>query len=281
MNRENVIFGVSMDHMGVFGSPKQLRRVYPKQDFPFRFAEVLAVGTPKGLRHRIHALQDEGFQVTEIHGSPGPSDRDSLRERVYLGFVDRCMIPPDELAGRFADQELLFHTPEIMHPSVRATLLRLRPKAVWVENHERGIGGMAQAIAAAELLEHNHLTSHVMMDLCHFIGHEELTNGAFAGRWSQLITYLRAMTGRESGKIRGIHFPIGEKANDSLPLHRVSDTMLGELRDAIGPSVGRVIFENQSGGRLLLGMTPLDERYAARRNTGVLSRLQKMGLLKF
>ena len=57
------------------------------------------------------------------------------------------------------------------------------------------------------------------------------------------LFYLKIEQGKQL--FTGIHFPIGSRLDDSLPIDNMTDEMLQLFSQKIIPNIERVVFENQ------------------------------------
>jgi len=78
----------------------------------------------------------------------------------------------------------------------------------------------------------------------------------------------------------GIHFPIGNRLGDSLPIDSMSDEMLELFAQKIIPHVERVVFENQQTLPGLFFSTDKMLQEQKARNKRIIERLKKTGLIK-
>jgi len=119
-----------------------------------------------------------------------------------------------------------------------------------------------------------------MLDIYHYISH---SIDLLQINWPNLVEELRSyiLLKDKNGEqfFDGVHFPIGSRLDDSLPVDSMTDEMLKLFSQKIIPHVERVVFENQQP---LLGLffstdKMLEEQKA--RNTRILERLKKTGII--
>lgn len=276
------IQAISMDVLGMFGSVRKFTRVIPRSEFPFTHVEVIGLQWSHRLSSVIRRVQDEGFEVSEIHARTGFSRKNSLLNTLLLAAITPTMLPTQKIINTFRQHEILIHAPEANRIGLSRLAAMSAPKRWWIEDHDEGAGGVGHALNAVSLLRQHDKPANVMLDLVHLIGPQQLTPSQFYKKWDWAIGYVAQMTASPRGLIGGIHFPIGSRSADSLPMHLLGDQQLSDMARAIGPSVDRLVIENQRDGALgLLYVRKKYEPDVRRRYSSIFERMAKAGLLKF
>ena len=119
-----------------------------------------------------------------------------------------------------------------------------------------------------------------MLDIYHYVAHKKKISPE---NWSNTIEELRSYFLMKDDRGRsffcGIHFPIGTRLNDSLPIDNMSDEMLELFAQKIIPLVERVVFENQQKNLGLFFSTKKMIEEQKVRNKNVFGRLKKTGII--
>ncbi|MBI5123569.1 hypothetical protein HZA75_06955, partial [Candidatus Roizmanbacteria bacterium] len=119
-----------------------------------------------------------------------------------------------------------------------------------------------------------------MLDIYHYIAHSVKT---LQTNWATLVEELKSyiLLKDKNGKqfFQGIHFPVGSRLGDSLPIDSMTDQMLELFAKKIIPHIERVVFENQQKNLGLFFSTNemLEEQQI--RNKKIIERLKKTGII--
>jgi hypothetical protein len=117
------------------------------------------------------------------------------------------------------------------------------PKEIWVENHAYGLNGVLEMESSVEHLMAQGLPVKIMFDMAHFT--VPWAQADYHKAWEMMLEQLERLTLRYSV---GVHFPIGDLADDSLPVldeKRLTDGMLADFKPFLN-RLETVVFECQS-----------------------------------
>jgi hypothetical protein len=119
-----------------------------------------------------------------------------------------------------------------------------------------------------------------MLDIYHYVAHsEKILPENWPGTVEELKSYFLLKDKHGKPYFCGIHFPIGTRLNDSLPIDTMSDEMLKLFAQKIIPYVERVVFENQQKNLGLFFSTKKMIEEQKKRNKRVFERLKKTGII--
>ena len=139
---------------------------------------------------------------------------------------------------------------------------------------------MEDAIKQIIFFRKNEVNAEGMLDIYHFVAHSIKT---FKTHWPKIVEELKLFFLQKDyqGKqfFSGIHFPIGTRLDDSLPIDNMNDEMLKLFARKIIPHVERVVFENQQKNLGLFFSTKkmLEEQKA--RNKIIIERFKITGII--
>jgi hypothetical protein len=160
--------------------------------------------------------------------------------------------------------------------------LQQQPKKIWIENHLSGKQGVEDAIKQIIIYRENKINVSGMLDIYHYIAHSVKS---LQINWPNLVEELKSyiLLKDKNGQqfFYGIHFPIGSRLGDSLPIDNMSDQMLVLFAQKIIPYVKRVVFENQQTPLGLFFSTNKMLKKQKVRNKRIIERLKKTGILRF
>ena len=120
-----------------------------------------------------------------------------------------------------------------------------------------------------------------MLDVYHYISH---SINSLETSWPNLVDQLKLYFSLKDKNgqqfFNGIHFPIGSRLGDSLPIDSMTDEMLILFAKKIIPYVERVVFENQQffPGLFFSSNKMLEKQ--KERNKKLIERFKKTGIIK-
>ena len=139
---------------------------------------------------------------------------------------------------------------------------------------------MDDAIKQIIFYRKNNINALGMLDVYHYLSHSlENLDESWRGLVEQLRSYILLKDGDGRRLFYGIHFPIGSRLGDSLPIDSMSDDMLELFAERIIPHVERVVFENQQKNIGLFFSTGKMLADQKERNKRIVERLKKTGIL--
>lgn len=273
---------VSTDSIGFFGKPKQFINIW-KEFFDNKTldgVEVIALKPLNQLDKLITTFRKKNIPVLSFHGRTGGENKLDFKSMVIMTFLNNFIEDAVNLFKRFPEVEYLSHTPYFENKIVFEEVTKNQPKKIWIENHLQGRGGIEDAIKQINIYRKKGINVCGMLDIFHYIARSEKI---LPENWSNTVEELRTyfLLKDRIGKpfFCGIHFPIGTRLADSLPLDNMSDKMLELFAQKIIPLVERVVFENQQKNLGLFFSTNRMIRDQKVRNRNVFKRLKKVGII--
>ncbi|MFA6512682.1 MAG: hypothetical protein WCT34_00595 [Patescibacteria group bacterium] len=180
----------------------------------------------------------------------------------------------------FPETDFLSHGPYLSTKKVQQNILFQKPKKIWIENHLSGKHGVEDAIKQIIFYRGKNIDADGMLDIYHYLADSEekiLTS------WPTLVGEIRSyiFLKDKNGKqlFKGVHFPIGTRLGDSLPIDEMTDEMLELFSREIIPHVTRVVFENQQKNLGLLFSTNKMIESQKVRNKRIIERFKKTGII--
>lgn len=282
MSKPKPQYLVSSDSIGFFGSPKQFLYLWLEyfDDKTLDGVEVIAFKPLFRLKKLVEVLKKNNIPVLSFHGKTGGESQLKLSGRIIMTTVNIFINDAAVLLKYFSKIDFLSHAPYFEKKSVKEIVLKNNPKKVWIENHLYGRKSVEKAIKQIITYRENKINVDGMFDVFHYVAHSIKT---LEKNWSSIVEEIRLYFLLKDKKgeqlFTGIHFPIGSRLDDSLPIDNMTDEMLEIFAKKIIPYVKRVVFENQQKNLGLFFSTDkmLGEQKA--RNKRIIERLKKTGII--
>ena len=204
---------VSTDSIGMFGDIKNLNKLWTPERFPY--VEMISWrGREESI---ISQLTAHGYRIAHLHGRMG-NDIPAMR------LLDQLITRTPSLMRRWGTAyDILIHTSEARKATViNAAKRATRIKRIWIENDESGADGVSRMRHTAQQYLHNGIPTGVVFDVFHYIRSYCESDLLLRQSWEDMMPLLIQL----KPFALGIHFPIGTRVDDSLPLDRISDEML-------------------------------------------------------
>lgn len=273
---------VSTDSIGFLGKPEQFIELWQKyfDDKTLIGVEVVAFKPINRLKKLISVLKKNNILNISFHGKTGGENKLNFFGRIIMTTVNVFISEVGELLKYFPQIEFLSHSPYFEKKSIQKIILKNKPKKIWIENHLYGKQGVDDAIKQIVFFRKNNINTNGMLDIYHYLAH---SIDSLQTNWSNLVEELQLyilLKDKSGQKIfNGIHFPIGTRLGDSLPIDSMSDEMLKLFSQKIIPHVERVVFENQQSNFGLFFLTDKMIKKQKMRNKGIIERLKKTGII--
>lgn len=273
---------VSTDSIGFLGRPEQFIYLWKEyfDDKTLTGVEAIAFKPIKKLDRLISALEKNNIPVISFHGRTGGENQLDLTGKIIMSLVNQGIVDIEDLLKKFPEIEFLSHGPYFEDESKKQIVIKYQPKKIWIENHLRGKRGVEDAIKQIKIYRENDIDASGMLDIYHYVADSLVT---LKTNWSiiveELKTYilLKDKNGRQL--FNGIHFPIGSRLGDSLPVDDMTDQMLKIFAQEIIPNVDRVVFENQQANVGLFFSTSGMLIEQKKRNRRIIERFKKTGII--
>ncbi|MFA5770398.1 MAG: hypothetical protein WC894_02800 [Patescibacteria group bacterium] len=273
---------VSTDSIGFLGSPKQF--LYLWQEYfdnkTLDGVEAIAFKPLSRLDKLITTLKNNNIPILSFHGKTGGENKLNFSGRIIMTIVNFFIYNAAFLLKNFPKIEFLSHTPYFEKKSIEEIILKNNPKKIWIENHLYGKQGVEEAIKQINIYRKNGIDASGMLDIFHYIAHSVDT---LQTNWSNLVLELESfiLLEDQNGKqfFNGIHFPIGSRLDDSLPIDNMTDQMLKLFAQKIIPNIERVVFENQQENLGLFFSTDKMLSEQKTRNIRIIERLKKTEII--
>ncbi|MEK7522428.1 MAG: hypothetical protein AAB569_02535 [Patescibacteria group bacterium] len=273
---------VSTDSIGFLGRPEQFVDLWGEyfNNKTFSGVEAVAFKSVNRLKRLIDILRINNIPVLSFHGKTGGENKLNFSGRIIMTAVNIFISNVGDLLKYFPEIEFLSHSPYFEKKSIQKVILKNKPKKIWIENHLYGRQGVEDAIKQIIFFRKNEVNAEGMLDIYHFVAHSIKT---FKTNWPKIVEELKLFFLQKDyqGKqfFSGIHFPIGTRLDDSLPIDNMNDEMLKLFARKIIPHVERVVFENQQKNLGLFFSTKkmLEEQKA--RNKIIIERFKITGII--
>lgn len=282
MSKHKPQYLVSTDSIGFLGRPEQFVELWQEyfNDKTLDGVEVVAFKPLNRLNELIKTLKSNNIPVLSFHGKTGGEELFNLKSRLMMTLVNYFVVDIETLLKYYPQIEFLSHAPYLGKNSVKKIVVKDRPEKIWVENHLSGVNGVEDAIKEILFYRENKINALGMLDIYHYIAHEVET---IRTNWPNIVEKLKSyiLLKDKNGKqfYNGIHFPIGTRLNDSLPIDEMTDEMLELFAKNIIPYIERVVFENQQKDLGLFFSTNKMLREQKERNKRMVERLKKTGII--
>jgi len=273
---------VSTDSIGFFGRSEQFVELWKEffDDKTLDGVEVIAFKPITRLNKLISTLQKNGIKVLSFHGKTGGEDRLNFLGRIIMTLVNFGIVDSELLIKNFPKIEFLSHGPYFENELIKQMILRNQPKKIWIENHLRGKRGVDEAIKQINIYRENKINTSGMLDIYHYVaGSIEALQTEWPNLVGELKPYFLLKDKNGQQFFSGIHFPIGSRLGDSLPIDTMTDQMLKLFAKKIIPYVKRIVFENQQANVGLFFSTDKMLKEQKSRNERIIERFKKTGII--
>ena len=239
---------ISTDSIGFLGKPEQFIKLWKEyfDDKTLTGVEVIAFKPLSRLDRLVSTLKKNNIPVLSFHGKTGGEDLLNFLPRIIMTLVNSFIIDVKTLLKYFPEIEFLSHGPYFEKKPIKQIVLQCQPKKIWIENHLYGKKGIEEAIKQIVVYRESRINAYGMLDIFHYVAHSVKT---LKKDWPNIVEELKFyfLLKDKQGKqlFTGIHFPIGSRLGDSLPIDNINDKMLELFAQKIIPHVERVVFENQ------------------------------------
>lgn len=273
---------VSTDSIGFLGRPEQFIYLWKKyfDDKTLTGVETIAFKPIKRLGKLIYVLKKNNILVTSFHGRTGGENQLDLSGKLIMSLVNLGIVDVEGLLKNFPEIEFLSHGPYFEEESKKQIVIKYKPKKVWIENHLKGKRGVEDAIKQINIYRENNINTSGMLDIYHYVANSITTLEA---DWPKIIEelkmYILLKDKNDRQLFNGIHFPIGSRLGDSLPVDNMTDQMLKKFAQNIIPNVERVVFENQQANLGLFFSTNGMLKIQKERNRRIIERLKKTRII--
>ena len=282
MSKHKPQYLVSTDSIGFLGRPEQFIELWSEyfSNETLFGVEAVAFKPISQLKILINTLKNNDIPVLSFHGKTGGENRLNLSGRIIMTVVNIFISNVGGLLKYFPEIEFLSHSPYFEKKSIQKVILKNKPKKIWIENHLYGKQGVEDAIKQIIFFRKNKINTSGMLDIYHYIAHSVKD---LQINWPKTVEELRSffLLKDNQGKqfFYGIHFPIGTRLGDSLPIDAMSDDMLKLFAKRVIPYTERVVFENQQKNLGLLFSTNKMIEEQKTRNKRIIDRLKKTGII--
>lgn len=273
----------STDSIGFFGRPEQFIELWQEyfDNKTLDGVEVVAFKPLSRLRSLIKLFNQNNIPVLSFHGKTGGESLLELSGKIIMTLVNLFVVNAKNIIKNFPETDFLSHGPYMAEKSIQQVIFRERPKKIWIENHLYGKQGIEDAIKQIIIYRKNNINTNGMLDIYHYVAHQ--TTEKIIKDWPKIVKdvelyiLLRDDVGRQF--FNGIHFPIGSRINDSLPIDMLPDEALELFAQKIIPNVQRVVFENQQKNLGLFFSTGKMLEDQKKRNRRIIERFKKTGII--
>ncbi|MEK7096955.1 MAG: hypothetical protein AAB859_01415 [Patescibacteria group bacterium] len=273
---------VSTDSIGFLGRPEQFIELWQESfdDKTLDGVEVIAFKPLSRLIKLVATLEKNKIPVLSFHGKTGGENLLNFPSRIIMALVNLGILGAKTLLKNFPEIEFLSHAPYLEQDSIKQVILKQQPKKIWIENHLYGGRGVEDAIKQISIYRENKIDANGMLDIFHYIAH---SIDKLQTNWPNLVNELESfiLLKDRNGKqfFNGIHFPIGSRLDDSLPIDNMTDEMLQLFSQKIIPNIERVVFENQQENLGLFFSTDKMLEEQKKRNIRIIERLKKTEII--
>lgn len=275
---------ISTDTVGALGNFHALREVWDQE----LLNSVEMIGWRRGFDSLLQEAKELDYNVACIHGPIMASLRgDSLLRLAVTVVPNLMLIPTPELVTYGQEYEILVHAANLEDPNNMRAIIESNPQLVWVENNSPGRDGFMEAMRTVSDLREQGVNAGMMLDMCHYIGTENLGDEQrFYREWDDALELIsRELASTLENKVElmpvGIHFPIGTDRGDSLPIKIISDEMLRDFAAVISSArVASLTLESQPGelwDMICLRAGTIEKQ--RRRNDLIYNRLARTGIV--
>ena len=277
------MYFVSTDSIGFLGTPNQFLKLWQEyfDDGTLNGVEIIAFKPISRLNNLISILKNKNISNLSFHGKTGGENQLDFFGRITMTLVNVFIYDIETLLKNFPEIEFLSHTPYLKRNFAKESVLKFKPKKIWIENHFYGKTGVENAIKQILIYRKEGINTCGMLDIFHYIAH---SSENLEKNWPKIIEELRSffLLKDNQGKqfFCGIHFPIGTRLGDSLPVDDMSDWMLKLFAKKIIPLAERIVFENQQKNLGLFFSTDKMIEEQKTRNKRIIERFKRTGIIK-
>jgi len=273
---------VSTDSIGFFGRPEHFFYLWQEyfENKTLDGVEVVAFKPINKLRRLISIFKNNNILALSFHGKTGGENQLNFLPRIVMTLVNSFIVDVETLLKDFPKIEFLSHEPYFEKNPIKQIIFQHQPKKIWIENHLSGKQGVEDTIKQIIFYRENSINAKGMLDIFHYIAH---SIDSIQTNWPNLVSELKSyiLLKDKNGEqfFQGIHFPIGSRLGDSLPIDSMSDQMLELFAQKIIPHIERVVFENQ---QILPGLFFSTNKMLIQqkeRNIRIIERLKKTGII--
>ena len=273
---------VSTDSIGFLGNPGQF--LYLWQEYfdnkTLDGVEAIAFKPLWRLIKLVMILRNNDIPVLEFHGKTGGENQLNFSGKIIMTLVNLGICNVKILLKKFPEIEFLSHAPYFEKNFTKQIIFHQRPKKIWIENHLYGKRGVEDTIKKINIFREKGINAVGMLDVYHYISH---SINSLETSWPNLVDQLKLYFSLKDKNgqqfFNGIHFPIGSRLGDSLPIDSMTDEMLILFAKKIIPYVERVVFENQQVNMGLFFSTNQMLKTQKERNRRIIERLKKTGII--
>lgn len=237
--------------------------------------ELIAFKPKKRLQKFVDILEKNHIKVLSFHGKTGGEERLPFLGKITMTLVNKFIFGIKELTENFASYEFLFHTPYLENKNIQEFIFKNKNKikGLWIENHLDGINGVKEMMNLVDIYKKQEVNAFGLVDLYHVVSKiktkELLTN------WENIIDEIA----KYKDYFSGVHFPIGTRLDDSIPIDLLTDSQLNYLNKKILRFVKRIVFENQQKNLGLLYSNFSMLKKQKQRNTRIFERLKRLKII--
>jgi hypothetical protein len=283
MNNKRPKYLISTDSIGMLGKPEQFIDIYKDYfiDGTLDGVEMIAFKSITRLKKFISLLKENNIPTVSFHGKTGGEERLNFFSRIVMTLLNASIEDVDKLIENFPGIEFLSHAPYFEQKSTRETIFNQKPKKIWIENQSVGKEGIEENIKQIILYRKNGINALGIFDVYHYVS--RLDQGKILEDWVEIVNQIESYFKMkdQNGKqfFSGIHFPVGSRPDDSLPIDRMTDQMLELFAKKIIPYIDRLVIENQQKLPGLFFITEKMLREQKLRNKRIFKRLRKTGIV--
>jgi hypothetical protein len=282
MSKSRPQYLVSNDSIGFFGTSAQFLELWQEyfNDKTLNGVEVIAFKPLNQLNKLISTLKKNKIPVLSFHGKTGGENQLNIFLKIIMTVVNKFIFDAEFIFKNFPEIEFLSHGPYFEKNSIKKIVLKYRPKIIWIENHRSDRQGVEEVIKEIVFFRKNKINALGILDIFHYVAYSLKT---LERDWSNIINelqdYFLLKDGQGKQIFTGIHFPIGTRWDDSLPIDDMSDNMLKLFAEKIIPLVKRVVFENQQLPPAIIFSSQKNLAKQKKRNKRIIERLKKTGII--
>ncbi len=227
----------------------------------------------------VNKIKNLNINKIKFHGQTGGENYLKFFNKITMTVVNKTIIDLKNLLLNFSDYELLFHEPLISERKNLGLIIKNPPKILTIENHQPYEKGLEKIIKIIDILRKNKINCYGLIDIYHFTLNEKPEK--IVKNWEKNIlkikAYLQLKDERGVKYFNSIHFPIGSRKTDSLPINLLTDNQLEFFAKNILPFINSLTIENQQE---YLGLIyPFNINKIKKRNQLIFNRLKKAGIL--
>lgn len=241
-----------------------------------------------GFRSMLERLYDQaadcGFHIQEIHGRVG-WNRDMFGS-IMTDVADTLIVSTAELIDQYAANcPVLLHTTEALANEKLIISKKESIKLLWVENQPHS-GAVNDTEKTIKTFNDQGVSVGFMFDLAHYLYGENDNDQKFSQRWEKTLNVLNDII--KTNAHVGIHFPIGTRKNDSLPVldGKISPDMFRDVAVVLHgenephQAVEQIVLESQHGLRLAAWQSKRDIGKIRRHHEAIVDKLVSTGIIR-